>query len=205
MPSGFEGSPIRDLTLRIECGQLKQSGTLHKGVDLPFEVTGTLSATDDGQIRMHTEKVKSAHVPVKGLLHLFGEHLDALVKTSESRGVKIEGDDFILVPERLIPPPRIEGKVVKVRTENTQVVMELGGGRDVKPLAPTHRTPNYIYHQGGILRFGKLTMQDADLEIVDDHPRDAFEFSLKQYNHAARQTVTLWGSLSRLRSRLASC
>ncbi len=131
---------------------------------------------------MHAEKVKSAHVPVKGLLHLFGEHLDDLVKTSESRGVKIEDDDFILNPERLIPPPRIEGNVIKVRVENTHIVMELGGGRNVKPLAPSYRTPNYIYHRGGILRFGKLTMQDADLEIVDDHPRDPFEFSLKEYN-----------------------
>jgi hypothetical protein len=41
---------------------------------------------------------------------------------------------------------------------------------------------NYIYHRGGILRFGKLTMTDADLEIIDENPKTPFDFSLDGYN-----------------------
>src|SRR5207248_9506698 len=40
--------------------------------------------------------------------------------------------------------------------------------------------PIYIYHRGGVLRFGKLTMNDADLEIVGDRP-GVFDFFQKEY------------------------
>jgi hypothetical protein len=39
-----------------------------------------------------------------------------------------------------------------------------------------------MYHRGGVLRFGKLTMSDADLEIVSESQHTPFEFSLADYN-----------------------
>jgi hypothetical protein len=39
-----------------------------------------------------------------------------------------------------------------------------------------------MFYRGGVLRFGKLTMTDADLMIVDADPHDPFEFFLDQYN-----------------------
>ena len=35
--------------------------------------------------------------------------------------------------------------------------------------------------RGGTLRFGKLTMADADMLILDDDPSDRFDFSLPRY------------------------
>ena len=43
-------------------------------------------------------------------------------------------------------------------------------GRHLPVLKPPFPAAAYIYHRGGILRFGKLTMNDADLEIVGDRP-----------------------------------
>jgi hypothetical protein len=48
---------------------------IHKKIDLPFEIEGSLSATEDGNIRVHADKIRSAHLPVKGLLHFLGEDL----------------------------------------------------------------------------------------------------------------------------------
>jgi hypothetical protein len=45
-----------------------------------------------------------------------------------------------------------------------------------------YKAQNYIYHKGGVLRFGKLTMTDADLEIVDQSSLTPFDFSLPDYN-----------------------
>ena len=39
-------------------------------------------------------------------------------------------------------------------------------------LTPPLCTEAYVYHRGGILRFSKLTMNDADLDIVGDRPRE---------------------------------
>ena len=164
----YEGAPIRNVSVSIEGNQVVQKGTLHKGVDLPFEIKGSLSATEDGNIRMHADKIKGAHLPVKGLLHLFGEDLSKLMKENEARGMKIEGDDIILIPKSLTPPPHLIGRVTKVGIAGGKIVQVFDSGRREPELNPPFRTSGYIYHRGGILRFGKLTMTDADLEIVGD-------------------------------------
>ena len=41
---------------------------------------------------------------------------------------------------------------------------------------------NYIYWRGAKLRFGKLTMTDTDLELVDADPSDPFDFSVDHWN-----------------------
>jgi hypothetical protein len=35
--------------------------------------------------------------------------------------------------------------------------------------------------RGGVIRFGKLTMQDADVQLIDLDPRDPFDFYLDHY------------------------
>jgi hypothetical protein len=37
-------------------------------------------------------------------------------------------------------------------------------------------------YRGGILRFGKLTMTDADMQLIDADPSDPFEFFPAHYN-----------------------
>jgi len=178
----YPRSPLKQIVITTKGGRIKQTGTVHKGVDLPFELEGTLTCTPEGQLRLHAEKFRSAHLPVKGLLHLFGEDLSKLINLREAHGVKVLGDDIILFPDRIIPPPRIEGRVVAVRIEGDDIVQVFGSGRAAKPLSPPREAENYIYHRGGTLRLGRLTMHDADLEIVDMDSRTPFEFYFARYN-----------------------
>lgn len=179
---GYEGAPLKKLSVTAKDGLLTQKGTMHKGVDLPFEMEGPVSATADGNIRLHADKIKSEHIPFKGLLHLFGEDLSKLVNVNEARGVRIEGDDIFLFPNRMMPPPHVHGRVTAVRVEGDNIVQVFGGERAPAPLRPPAAAANYIYHRGGVLRFGKLTMTDADLEIIDANPKTPFDFSLSEYN-----------------------
>jgi hypothetical protein len=39
-----------------------------------------------------------------------------------------------------------------------------------------------MYYQGVTLTFGRLTMKNAELEIVDANPSDPFDFFLDHYN-----------------------
>jgi hypothetical protein len=177
---GYEGAPIKNVTVAIDRGHLIQKGTVHKAIDLPFEIEGSLSATDDGNIRVHADKIKAGHIPVTGLLHFLGEDLSKLIKQNEGRGMKIVGDDIVLSPRTLTPPPHLEGRVVRVRIEGGKIVQNFESGRHPATLTPPFRTAAYIYHRGGILRFGKLTMNDADLEIVGDRP-GVFDFFQREY------------------------
>ncbi len=177
----YRGAPLKNIEIRTEGDKIKQKGTLHKGIDVPFEVEGSLEPTPDGQIRFHTTGIRSAHVPVKGLMELLGIKMAKLINVNESRGVRIDKNDLILYPERIIPPPHIRGKVTAIRVEQDKIVQVFGG--KAEPLSPPDReAPNYMYFKGGALRFGKLTMTDADLEILDSDPQDPFDFYLDHYN-----------------------
>jgi hypothetical protein len=178
----YEGAPLKNISVTVEGDRLIQKATLHKGVDLPVEMEGTVSATADGNIRVHVDKVKSEHIPLKGLLHLFGEDLEKLVNLNEARGVRLEGDDILLFPDRMMPAPHVRGRITEVRIEGNNIVQLFGRGRRSRTMRLPEAAANYIYHRGGTLRFGKLTMAGADLELVDANPKTPFDFSLAEYN-----------------------
>lgn len=172
-------SPISKVTVDIDGRQIKQKGTLHKGgVGLPFEMDGSVAATPDGNVRIHPTKLKVAHLPAKGLLDLFGVQTDDLISGKHMHGVRIDHEDLILDPSQLIPAPGIRGRVTAVRLAKDQLVEVYGLG------ARPHRADggrNYIAYRGGAVHFGKLTMADADLKLIDNNPRDSFDFSVDHY------------------------
>ena len=178
----YEGAPLKNLELSIASGHLEQKGTLHKGIDMPFSVVAEVSMTTDGRIRLHPISVKVLGIPSVGLMKLLGIDLGGLIKLNATSGVEIEGDDFLLTPDRLLPSPRIAGRLTGVRIEGDRLLELFGPSQATTPAMPPDRTAaNFLYFRGGSLRFGRLTMSDADLEIVDDARGDAFEFSLPHY------------------------
>jgi hypothetical protein len=176
----YPGAPIKNVEVSFKDGRILEKGTLHKGIDLAFEIEGSLAPTADGNLRMHAEKIKSAHLPIKGLLHLFGEDLSKLVNRNAGRGMRIEGDDIILNLRAVTPPPHLEGRVARVGIEGGKIVQFFNSGRHAAALDPPFPAAAYIYHRGGVVRFGKLTMTDADLEIVGDRP-GFFDFFQRDY------------------------
>jgi hypothetical protein len=182
----YDGSPLDNLTVTVDKGQLKQKGTLHKGIPLPFTIRAELSTTPDGRLRLHPTSVEVAGIGVKGLMRTFGIELENLVKVQRGRGVEIEDNDFLLSPAGLLPPPRIEGRVTAVRVSGESIEQTFGGSKRpgrAQPLHPSDPSArNYMFYRGKVLRFGKLTMMDADLQIVDVDPDDPFDFDLAHLN-----------------------
>jgi len=178
----YPGSPLRRLTITIEHGRLRQHGRM-RGIS--FDVVGDLSLTSAGELRLHPTSIKAAGIKVGGLMKFFGLNLEKLVNTDRARGVRIEGDDFLLSPTGLLPSPAVEGRVGRVEVTDSQIVQIFrpGEGRAADPLTlPIPKAENYMFFRGGVLRFGKLTMTDTDLFIEDADPRDPFDFWLDRYN-----------------------
>jgi len=170
-------APIKDMAISAEGSQLKIKGKLHDKGDVAFETDGALSATPDGRMRLHAEKIKALHLPVKGLMDLFGVKIANLIKTSKVRGVEVQGDDLILDPQQILPPPQIRGKVTAVEIRGNETVMQFGPAENIKPVM----AGNYMAYRGNRLKFGKLTMENTDMILIDMDPRDPFDFYLEQY------------------------
>jgi len=172
-------TPLTSISVAIENGRLKVKGKLHDKGDIPFEANGIVSATPDGKVRVHGEKIKALHVPVKGLMDLFGVDVSDLIQTGKVPGVEAQENDLILDLERILPPPHMEGKVTAIRVEDGTIVETFGGS--AKNTARKIQNGNYMSYQGNRLRFGKLTMTDADLLLIDMDPNDPLDFYLDHY------------------------
>jgi len=174
-----DDAPIKSLSIQSKGNALIIRGKLHKKGSIPFETMGTISATPDGRIRLHAEKVTAAHLPVKGLIDLLGLDIAALINTNKVRGVAVEKDDLLLDPQEILPLPRIQGKVTAVRVQGNEIVETFGAKQDsnFNPVI----SGNYMAYRGNELRFGKLTMHDTDMILLDMDPQDPFDFFLDHY------------------------
>lgn len=175
---------LRDVHIAIEGDHLHTSGKIQKGAAVPFTMEAAVSVTPDGWMRLHATKLNAAGLPVKGILDLFGLKMDDLMKMPAGSAMKTEGDDLLIDAVALMPPPKTEGRLQSVAIAGNHLTLHLVGagetsGRpDTLPLPTAH---NYIYFYGGTIRFGKLTMSSADLQLIDADPRDPFDFSPLHY------------------------
>ena len=172
-------APIKNIALAIDGNMLKITGRLHSKGDIPFEAEGTLSLTAQGEILIHTQKIKAAHLPVKGLMDLLGLEVSDLINTQKVRGVRAEKDDLVLSPEQILPPPQIQGRVTGVKLKGDEIIQTFGGVTEGKGLQ--QQSGNYMAYRGAQLRFGKLTMSDTDMVLIDMDPQDPFDFYLDHY------------------------
>jgi hypothetical protein len=172
-------APLKDISITIENNRLKVKGKLHKKGDIAFETEGQLSPTEDGKIRLHAEKIKALHLPVKGLMDLFGIDIADLIKSGKVRGVRAEKDDLILDPGEILPPPKISGKITDIHLDGNNIVQIFGDPKKY----PWIKAPaqNYMAYRGNKLQFGKLLMSDTDLVLIDPAPKDPFDFYLDRY------------------------
>jgi hypothetical protein len=204
---GYKGAPLRKLSFKVKDGHLVQSGVLHKVVDIPFEITAALSVTGEGRIRIHPTAMRIFGVDGEGLMKALGIQLQGLLDLRQARGVSVRGNDLLLDPERLLPPPAIAGRVVAASVENGEVVQIFG--RDTSDHASAKGAPaelgsldssavNFMRFRGGTLRFGKLFMVHADMQIIDADQHDPFDFGIDEYNRqlvAGYSRNTLDGAL----------
>lgn len=172
-------APLKEISVFVENDRLKIKGKLHSKGDVGFEVEGTLSPTDDGKIRLHADKIRALRLPVKGLMDLFGVDIADLIKNGKVAGVQTEKDDIILDPGQILPPPHISGSVTAIRLQGGSIVLMFGNPEKYPWVHVS--VANYMLLRGNQLRFGKLTMNDTDMLLIDMDPADPFDFFLDHY------------------------
>lgn len=205
----YRGSPLRALKVAVDHGRLKQSGRLH---GMPFSIVSQATVTPAGELRLHPGSIHAFGIGVQGLMHLFGLSLQKLADVAKAPGVRIVGNDLLLTPAAMLPPPATRGKLVAVTLHDSALTLRFGGHGPVRALdVPDARATNYMYYRGGTLRFWTLTMTPADLLVVDLDPRNPFDFWLARYksqliagssrNTAEGGLITVWPDLNKLRSK----
>jgi len=178
-------APLKHLNASTQEDQLVMTGLLVSKGGVPFETSGTMSVTPEGMIRVHTTKVKALKLPVKGLMDLLGLDTEKLLSTKKVEGVSLDKDDLILDPEKILPPPELHGHLTALKIEDGEIHLTFSPPNGQVALAPVTEScgaKNHLHFRGGSVRFGRLTMADTDLELLDSTAADSFDFSIDHYN-----------------------
>jgi len=181
----YAKAPLGDLKVTVKGTQIRLRAKLHKGGDVPVDIVGNVSATPQGEVRVHPTSIKVAKVSAGPLLRLVGLKLDKLVNLRGARGARLKGNDIFLQPDSLLPPPRIHGHLTGARIEGDELRLTFDEPA-IAPIAdaadaPPDTSGNYLYFRRGTLRVGKLFMVHADMEIMDQNPADPFDFSVDEF------------------------
>jgi len=186
----YRGSPLKKLRATIGGSQVVLRGIMHKGVDLPFEIASTPTLEPDGRVRLHPSRTRILGIDGAKLMRALGLHLDKLLDLRGAKGVTVAGNDLLLEPTSILPPPAIMGRLSSITVDGDRIVqtfVRLADDSVFDGFAhPDTSATNFIYFRGGELRFGKLLMEDTDLDILDGDASDPFDLDLAEY---ARQLV----------------
>lgn len=179
----YDDAPLKDLEFEVKDGKLSLHGKLDKLINVPFDIDASPSMTANGEIRIRPNRMSTGGFIGNAIRKLLGLDLEEAVDLDQAQGVRAEGNDLYLDPNRLLPPPRIEGNIASIEIRDGRLVQYFGpdARATVQSSAEEGFDRNFMHFTGGTLGFGKLRMIDADLRVVDMDADDPFDFSLAEY------------------------
>ena len=177
--SGLGNSPLKNITLSGDGDQIKLTGTLHKIVPLPVEMTGTLAIVPDNRIQIHVTKLDVLKIPVKGLLGGFHVKLADLFRPQGVAGLQVSDNNILLDTQTLLPPPHIRGDLTAVRIVNPDLEEVYGNAKN--DVTRVEQWRNFLCLRDGSIDFGKLTMHHVDLIMIDISNDAWFDLDLANY------------------------
>lgn len=177
--SGLVDSPLKNVVLSGDGNQIKLKGTLHKIIPLPVELIGTIAAVPDNRIQIHVTKLNVLKIPFKALLGGFHITIADLFHAPNIPGVQISGNDIVFDTQQLLPPPHIRGHLTTVRVVNPDLEEIYGDAQE--DVERVEQWRNFLRLSGGTIDFGKLTMRQVDLIMIDISKDPWFDLDLANY------------------------
>jgi hypothetical protein len=174
------GSPLTDITLTGDGNQISVHGTIHKlHVPLPIGLDGTLSPAPGGRIHLHVDRLSVLKLPVKGLLGDFHVSVADLMGKTSVAGIEASENDLYFDTQKLLPAPHIHGTLTRVRVLKPDIEVMYGDAQN--DAVRTEQWHNFLALKGGSLDFGKLTMHNVDLIMIDASKDAWFDLDLVNY------------------------
>ncbi len=172
-------SPLKNIKLSGNGEQIKLQGTLHKVIPLPIEIDGTIRAIPPNSIQLHVNKLSVLKIPVKGLMGRFHLTLSDLFQPNGVPGIQVTGNDILFDTLKMLPPPHIRGELTTVRIANPD--LEEVYGKAEKEVQHVEQWRNFLRFHNGTIDFGKLTMHQVDIMMIDISNDPWFDLDLANY------------------------
>jgi hypothetical protein len=174
------GSPLTNISLTGDGNQISVHGTIHKlHIPLPIGLDGTLSPAPGGRIHLHVDRLSVLKLPLKGLLGDFHVSIADLMGKTSVAGIEASQNDLYFDTQKLLPAPHIHGPLTRIGVKNPDIEVMYGDAQS--DAARTEQWHNFLALKGGTLDFGKLTMHNVDLIMIDASKDAWFDLDLVNY------------------------
>ncbi len=190
----YPDSPLSNIEITATNGKIRQSARMKKfGLTLKCDLEGSLRPNGKGQLVLRPDVIKSNGIPVKGLFDLMGVELTKLINSNEERGVKIEGNDIILYPDRMLPPPTLRGFVTgaEVTQGKIKMIFDDGVRREMPSPLPEPTAKNFILMWGGNILINNNLALNAKFQMIDDTPDDPMYYYMPIYREQLEAGTTV--------------
>lgn len=177
--NGLNDAPLKNINLTGKDDEVRLTGTLRKAVPIPVELVGKLSAMPDDRIRIHVTKLNVLKIPFKALLGLLRVSVSDLFKSNSIDGIEVRDNEIYFDTQKLLPPPHIKGHLTAVRVANPDLEEVFGDAQEQVDRVEEWR--NFLRLRGGTIDFGKLTMRNVDLIMIDISKDQWFDLDLTNY------------------------
>lgn len=175
-------TPIRNVKMSFKGDRLVMQGEMKQVVWVKFEMEGVMSPTPQGKIRMTPKSVKSLGLRIDGLMKLVGLEMAKLVKMKAEKGLTMDGNDIIMDPSRLYPPPALKGFVTAVSISDNAMHIEMNDGKARPwPETPVANPPSMLLMWGGDVLINATLSLNAKMQILDATPSTPMVFALDRY------------------------
>jgi hypothetical protein len=170
--------PFSHVSFAEKNGLLVMHATIHemKLLPVPVELTGTLGTAGGNLVAFQVQKIHVLKMPIGALLHGLDIKISDIFQ-SHASGITVQGNTVYFNAETLPPPPHIVGHITAVR-----MVHNAPGGLAVETIydhagddtREEEQWRDFLKLTGGTLRFGRLTMHNVDLILIDEASKDPF-------------------------------
>jgi hypothetical protein len=182
----YPGSKVRDLKAQLieEGGKnvMMMTGSANMGFWFPFNMLATMSvdhATNTLVLSVERLKVLGI-IPATRVLKLKPFHLDKIIALPPNNSMLVKGNDIMVKPFGLFPPPRVTGTLSDVSMDTSGIHLRFAG-KPIPAPAAAAGNGNYVYLKGGSAEFGNFIMLSTDILITDKNPSSLFSFSVLHY------------------------
>ena len=148
---------------------------------LPTKLSGPIKVADNNWLVYTPTSVSQFGMPVKGLIETAQLSL-ATLTPFDRPGVKLEGNQLLMNPETLFPPPKLKiDQITNAQLSDDGLTLTFGSETsDAGYVDPPEPADSYIWLQSGDARFYSTLLVNANLQLMSDSD-EPLDFHLYHY------------------------
>jgi hypothetical protein len=203
---GYPGAPLRKIKIQnlsipsesnpsVSEEGLRLVGEMNLGIWLGFVLDTRVIQSGD-KIELIPIRIRTLGISyIKSVLDLVKIPLEVLLPIQKGRGAEIVQSKIVVDPFALFRSPGISGNLSKVQVQPKTLIVGFSSPvLPKRPSMPDPKYPNSIFVWGGTVKFGKLRMESAQIQMKDTNINTIFDFYLRLYMKSIAKGKALVGS-----------